>query len=107
MREIIINDNNLKDEDISEKVIRVKGLMINSKGKILLAHNNNTYQFPGRHLEENENMDDCIVREIKEETGIDLEVIEEDNCKDNQINKAKIRVSIKEGKKEPKIYTYL
>ena len=77
MREIIINDNNLKDEDISEKVIRVKGLMINSKGKILLAHNNNTYQFPGGHLEENENMDDCIVREIKEETGIDLEVIEE------------------------------
>lgn len=76
MREIIINDNNLKDEDISEKVIRVKGLMINSKGKILLAHNNNTYQFPGGHLEKDENIDDCIVREIKEETGIDLEVEE-------------------------------
>ena len=76
MREIIINDDNLTDDDISEVVVRVKGLMINSKGKILLAHNNNTYQFPGGHLEEGENMDDCIVREIKEETGIDLEVNE-------------------------------
>lgn len=76
MKEIVINDNNLRDEDISESVIRVKGLMINSQGKILLAHNNNTYQFPGGHLEENEEMDECIVREIKEETGIDVEVKE-------------------------------
>ena len=76
MREIIINDDNLTDDDISEVVVRVKGLMINSKGKILLAHNNNTYQFPGGHLEKNESIDDCIVREIKEETGIDLEVNE-------------------------------
>lgn len=76
MKEIIINDNNLSDEDISENVIRVKGLMINSQGKILLAHNNNTYQFPGGHLEENEDMGECIVREIKEETGIDVEVVE-------------------------------
>ena len=77
MKEIIINDNNLTDDDISEKVVRVKGLMLNSQGKILLAHNNNTYQFPGGHLEESENMDDCICREIKEETGIDVEVKEE------------------------------
>ncbi len=77
MREIIINDNNLSDDDISEVVTRVKGLMINSKGKILLAHNNNTYQFPGGHLEDDEDIDKCIVREIKEETGIDVSISEE------------------------------
>lgn len=77
MKEIIINDNNLSDDDISEVVVRVKGLMINSQGKILLAHNNNTYQFPGGHLEDKETMDECITREMKEETGIDLEVEEE------------------------------
>ena len=76
MKEIIINDNNLSDDDISEVVVRVKGLMINSQGKILLAHNNNTYQFPGGHLEDDEEMDECIVREIKEETGINVEVKE-------------------------------
>ena len=77
MKEIIINDNQLTEEQIEKKVIRVKGLMVNSRGKILLAHNNNTYQFPGGHKEEQESMQDCIKREIKEETGIDIEVKEE------------------------------
>ena len=76
METIIINDNNLTDEDMEKKVIRVKGLIINSKGKILLAHNNNTYQFPGGHLEDDEDMDSCIIREVKEETGIDVVVKE-------------------------------
>lgn len=76
MKKITINDFNISDCDIEKKVVRVKGLIINSKGKILLAHNNNTYQFPGGHLEDNENMDDCIVREIKEETGIDVKLKE-------------------------------
>jgi 8-oxo-dGTP pyrophosphatase MutT (NUDIX family) len=77
MKEIIINDHQLKDEDIESKVVRVKGLILNSKGKILLAYNNNTYQFPGGHKEDNEGMNECIVREIKEETGIKLTVSEE------------------------------
>lgn len=73
MKKLIINDYQLSDSDIEKEVIRVKGLIINSQGKILLAHNNNTYQFPGGHLEENESMHDCIIREIKEETGIDVQ----------------------------------
>jgi ADP-ribose pyrophosphatase YjhB (NUDIX family) len=77
MKQIIINDNNLKDEDIDRKVIRVKGLIINSRGKILLAHNNNTYQFPGGHKEDNETINECIVREIKDETGIDVTINED------------------------------
>lgn len=77
MKEIIFNNKNLTNDDISKSVTRVKGLMINSDGKILIAHNNNTYQFPGGHLEENEEKDDCIVREIKEETGINVSVTEE------------------------------
>ncbi len=77
MKEIIINDHNLTDEDVEQKVVRVKGLIMNSRGKILLAHNNNTYQFPGGHTEENESMNDCILREIKEETGITVEITED------------------------------
>ena len=67
----------MSDSDIEQSVVRVKGLIINSKGKILLAHNNNTYQFPGGHLEDNETKEQCIVREIKEETGISVEIQEE------------------------------
>lgn len=76
MKEIVFNDYNLTDSDIEKSVIRVKALLINSSGKILLAHNNNTYQFPGGHLEDNEIMDQCIIREVKEETGIDVNILE-------------------------------
>lgn len=76
MKEIIINDYHLTEKDIESKVIRVKGLILNSKGKILMAHNNNTYQFPGGHKEDEESIDECILREIKEETGISLEIKE-------------------------------
>ena len=77
MKKIIINDYMLKDEDIEKEVERVKGLVINSDNKILLAFNNNTYQFLGGHLEKNEKKEICLQREIKEEAGIDVEV--EDN----------------------------
>ena len=74
MREIIINDDHLIDQDIETNVVRVKGIILNSHGKVLLAHNNYTYQFPGGHVEENEDANDCIIREIKEETGISLDI---------------------------------
>lgn len=77
MKSVVINDNNLVDDDIETFVTRVKGLIINSRGKILLAHNNNSYQFPGGHVEEDESMNQSVIREIKEETGIDVNVEED------------------------------
>lgn len=70
MRRILLNDDNLKEDELDFEVIRVKGLIINSAGDILIAHNNGTYQFPGGHKEDDETLDDCLEREIKEETGI-------------------------------------
>lgn len=72
MKEIIINDKYLRDNEMDFLVIRVKGLIINSLGELLIAHNNGTYQFPGGHVEENEKLNVCLQREIKEETGIDI-----------------------------------
>ena len=77
MKEFIINDDNLQDEDIEMKVVRVKALILNSKGNILLVFNNNTYQFPGGHVDENEEIDECMKREIKEEIGIDIDIKED------------------------------
>lgn len=73
MKRILINDDNLKIDDLDFEVIRVKGLIINSDGDILIAHNNGTYQFPGGHKEDDETLDDSLEREIKEETGISVE----------------------------------
>lgn len=77
MKKIVINDDNLNNDSMEMEVIRVKGLLINSQGKILLAHNNNTYQFPGGHTEENESNEECIIREIKEETGIKIDSVDD------------------------------
>lgn len=70
MREIIYNVNHLKEEEMDASVIRTKALIINSKNEILLGYSYQTYQFPGGHLKEGENIFECLQREIEEETGI-------------------------------------
>ena len=72
MKRILINNKSLKQEDLDYKVIRVKVFFVNSNNELLLAHNNGTYQLIGGHLKKDESIDDCLVREIKEETGIYL-----------------------------------
>lgn len=72
MKETIYNYDYLKDEDITEVVIRTKGLIVNSKN-IILGNENNIYQFPGGHLEKNETFEECLKREVLEETGIEID----------------------------------
>lgn len=71
MKKVFINNDNLKEEEIDEEVIRAKGLIIKDN-KILLGYSHNTYQFPGGHMEKGENKEECLIREIKEETGMDI-----------------------------------
>lgn len=70
MKELIINKDNLKEEDVKEVVTRVKVLMLNERNEILLAYCDNDYQFPGGHLKDGEDVYDGLIREVKEETGI-------------------------------------
>ena len=72
MKEILIRHDNLKKEDIEEVVTRVKGLIINDKDEIMLGYAYGTYQFPGGHIEKGEKLIDGLIREIKEETGINI-----------------------------------
>lgn len=48
--------------------------MINSKAQLLLGYCDGIYQFPGGHVEEGEELNSTVKREIKEETGIELNV---------------------------------
>lgn len=84
MKEIIYNYDYLNDNDITEIVIRMKGLIINDNN-IFLGKEKNIYQFPGGHLEDNETFKDCLKREILEETGIELE--------DNEIKRPFMKVT--------------
>ena len=72
MKEILYNYDNLKLEDIDEVVTRTKGLIINSNNEITLGYSHKTYQFPGGHLENGETLEECLLREIEEETGIEI-----------------------------------
>lgn len=71
MKKIIQNPFNVKDLEVTEVQIRVKGLIINSKNEILLGYSYNVYQFPGGHVED-EDFNIALKREIMEETGIKL-----------------------------------
>lgn len=74
MKEIFINNDNLLSDEIKEEVIRVKGLIIDDNNEILLGYANNTYQFPGGHLEGNETINETLQREIMEEAGICIDL---------------------------------
>lgn len=70
MKKLVINKNNLELKDINEFVYRPRAIIINSNNEILLGFCNNTYQFSGGFLEDNETLIEGLKREILEETGI-------------------------------------
>ena len=72
MKEIIYNENNLEDKDINRWVKRAKILVENSNGELLLVHTDDSYYLLGGHVEGDESDNDCLIREIKEEAGVDF-----------------------------------
>ena len=71
---------NIDDKDIGEKVYKinepkirkaVRTILFNGKGKIAILHkkNKNEYKLVGGGIEENENMEAALRREVNEETG--------------------------------------
>ena len=56
------------------------GVIVMKDGKVLLgkrknAHGEGTWSFPGGHLEFNEEIESCAVREVMEETGLNIKNI--------------------------------
>ena len=56
----------------------VGALVVNSSGKVLIVRSSkwsDKYTVPGGHIELGERAEDAITREVKEETGLDVEVV--------------------------------
>ena len=73
----IFNEDKLKEEDIHDKVIRAKAIILNSDKEILLGEAFGTVQFPGGHLKEKEELKEGLKRELLEETGLIIDKIDE------------------------------
>lgn len=75
MKSYIINPDNLKENELNEKVTRVKCFLISGDHFVLVSAMGG-YQLPGGHVEENEDLQTAVLREINEETGIELDLEE-------------------------------
>lgn len=74
---------------MAEKTDLTTSALIIKDNKLLLVHHAklDKWLFPGGHLEENETPDDSVIREIKEETGLDIELVKTEQFrKDNEDN---------------------
>lgn len=77
----ILNYENVSDEELKDfktrRVSRVVALDDNNKIAINYMVNNKYYELPGGGVEEYETYEEGLIREAKEEAGVNLEIIKE------------------------------
>lgn len=74
MHEIIVNQDDLKDDEINDYVRKVKLVILNNNNQILLVNYRSSYEFPGGTNEEGEELIETVNREIEEELGLKLRI---------------------------------
>lgn len=85
-----------------------RGILVEN-GKILLSYEKNTgvYMSPGGGLEEGETLEECCIREIREETGIEVKPLKhfvtiDEHCFETVYN-SNYFICEKTGKSEPSL----
>ena len=73
MKEIIVNEENLTEEEVTGVVKRAKLVVENSKGELLMVKCHSNCYLIGGHVDGEEEDNDTLIREIREEAGIDYD----------------------------------
>jgi len=62
-----------------EKHFTASALIKNDNNEVLLVFHKklNVWLYPGGHIEFNETPDEAVIREVKEETGLEIEIVGE------------------------------
>jgi len=59
-------------------VVLTRTVVFDENGRVLVQHGltsgNDFYRLPGGHVRFREKLEDCVIREVREETGLDVEV---------------------------------
>ncbi len=74
MIKIIKNKDNLKEEDMTVFDKRYKAIILDNDNNIIIGYSFNNYQLIGGHKDNDESDAETLNREIKEETGIELDL---------------------------------
>ena len=61
---------------MAKKIIAAGGLVFNDKNELLMIFRRGKWDLPKGKLDEGEDIEDCAVREVKEETGLENVSIE-------------------------------
>ena len=72
MEEIIINDCNLKLEEIEEIKNKCRTIFVNENNELLVAKYGEIYLLPGGTIDDGETLYEAIKRELKEELGMQI-----------------------------------
>ena len=80
----------LKTDNFSEKFpVSIKAIIIDNKRILCLKNERNEWDLPGGKINFNENIEECLKREVKEETNLeikDLKILKPFNLKFNDVS---------------------
>ena len=76
--EVIINEANLKNEDINEFSSKARAILIDANNRILIANYGGVFLLPGGKVDEGETPREGVARELSEELGKEYDIAELD-----------------------------
>ena len=73
MRRIVLNENNLREEDIEFKRVKARALIVDDDNVVTLCNYGDVYLLPGGKVDDGETVKGALLRELEEELGLCFE----------------------------------